>query len=302
MDEFYDTKSNNDDSADDDSVDDDSADDDSADDDSADDDSADGGIINDILKNPHFKNDRLEMHQITSDNLLKIEKHWSYNRKLDPKHYEKISDDLQKMKIPYFIGSIKIVKDAMNNFRIIDGQHRIKAIHEVKLNNSTFNMDIQIEVYLIADCNYDSEISSLFKLANSNKNVSDSDIPNDIIIKSIDILKTRHFPKRILDKEKGKRANHPNITTTELYECIKESNIIIEYGLDEKKLINAIVNYNIKCGASTFEELFPINNKKNKELFRRAKRNKFFLGLKRAPDRSLLYEWIYDIKKDLKVN
>jgi len=258
--------------------------------------------IDDLLGNYIFRNSIYSIYIITSDNLLLIDKHWSYNRGIDIKHYEKISDELQKMKKPFLIGSIKIVKDSMNNFRIIDGQHRIKAIREVKLNKPEFIMDVQIDVYPVADCNYDSEISTLFKLANSNKNVSESEIPNDIIIKAIDSLKTRHFPKKILDKKKGQRANHPNITTNELYECIKESNIIIEYDLDEKSLIDAIVNYNIKCCSSTFEELFSKDNKKNKLLFERAKRNKFFLGLKRGQNRCLMYDWIYEIKNDLYYN
>lgn len=258
--------------------------------------------IDDLLGNYIFRNSIYSIYIITTDNLLLIDKHWSYNRGIDIKHYEKISDELQKMKKPFLIGSIKIVKDSMNNFRIIDGQHRIKAIREVKLNKPEFIMDIQIDVYPVADCNYDSEISTLFKLANSNKNVSESEIPNDIIIKVIDILKTRHFPKKILDKKKGQRANHPNITTNELYECIKESNIIIEYDLDEKGLIDAIVNYNIKCCSSTFEELFSKDNKKNKLLFERAKRNKFFLGLKRGQNRCLMYDWIYEIKNYLHYN
>lgn len=256
--------------------------------------------IDDLLGNYIFRNNIYTIYMITSDTLLKIDKHWSYNRGIDIKHYEKISDELQKMKKPFLIGSIKIVKDSMNNFRIIDGQHRIKAIREAKLNKPDFIIThLQVDVYPVADCNYNCEISTLFKLANSNKNVSESEIPNDIIIKAIDKLKTRHFPKKILDKKKGQRANHPNITTNELYECIKESNIIIEYKLDEKGLIDAIVNYNIKCCSSTFEEMFLKNNKKNKELFERAKRNKFFLGLKRGPNRCLMYDWIYEIKNDL---
>ena len=60
---------------------------------------------------------------------------------------KQIADNLQKMKNPYFNGSITILKYTMNNLKIIDGKDRIKAICEVKLNNPSFNMGLQCNVY-----------------------------------------------------------------------------------------------------------------------------------------------------------
>ena len=50
--------------------------------------------IDDLLGNYIFRNSVYSIYIITSDNLLLIDKHWSYNRGIDIKHYEKISDEL----------------------------------------------------------------------------------------------------------------------------------------------------------------------------------------------------------------
>ena len=255
--------------------------------------------VNNILNNPIHKDDIYEIHITSSKNLLQIEKQWPYNRELNINHYKKIARDLEKMEKPHLMSPFIFVKDSMDSYIIIDGQHRIKAIHEIMLNNPDFIMNVEIKVYYVNDCNYDPEISILFKKVNSNKNVKNSNIPSKIILDAIENLIT-NFPKKILKKKKGQRVNHPNITQTELYNIIRDSNIVIEFNLDEKKLTNIICEYNKKCCKLPFDKLFPIENKKNKELYNRAKKNEFFLGLKRGANRTLIHDWIYEIKNSLK--
>ena len=94
-------------------------------------------------------------------------------------------------------------------------------------------------MYLKALSNARPELS-LFKNANKNLNVKNSDIPCKILIDTIDKLK-KDYPKCIkgdndISSSNTTKVNRPNVTTKELYNIIQSSNIISEYNLDENKL------------------------------------------------------------------
>ena len=262
--------------------------------------------IDQILCNPIYSNSIYKMYMISSNDLLKIERHWGFNRDLDIKHYVQISDDLLKMKTPFLMGSIKIVRDNYKNIKIIDGQHRIKAIKEILLNNPSFVFDVQCDVYTVNNCNYDSEITELFKMANSNLNVKKSDIPENILIETIDKLK-KDYPLHIKDrtdtvKSKTGKVKRPNVTKDELYNIIKDSNIIEECNLTEIQLYNKIKEYNLQIGAhNTMIELCGDNSKTSQNVYTKAKKSNFYLGLNRRQNK-LSNDWIYSIKQSLSLS
>lgn len=261
-------------------------------------------IIKKILKNPISKlNNCCNIHILSSIDIIKINKHWSFNRKVNVEHYLNISNDLQKMKNKHLMGTIKLVIDENYNIKIIDGQHRIKAIEEYLLNNPNSNFDHLCEVYKVSDVNYDTEILNLFQNANKNLNVKNSDIPCKILIDTIDKLK-KDYPKCIKDDinnsfSKTKKVNRPNVTSKELYIIIQSSNIISEYNLDENKLYNKIKEYNLSIGSSwTIQELCGNNTKTSQNVYKKANRYQFYLGLKRINGK-LVNDWIYNIKNEL---
>ncbi len=261
-------------------------------------------IIKKILNNPISKlNNCCDIYKLSSKDIVQINRRWSFNRQVNVKHYSNISNDLEQMKNKHLMGTIKLVIDNNYNIKIIDGQHRIKAIEEDLLNNPNSNFDHLCEVYKVTDVNYDREILDLFKNANKNLNVKNSDIPCKILIDTIDKLK-KDYPKCIkgdndISSSNTTKVNRPNVTTKELYTIIQSSNIISEYNLDENKLYNKIKKYNLSIGSSwTIKELCGNDNQTSQNVYKKAKQYQFYLGLKRIKG-DLANDWIYNIKNEI---
>lgn len=154
---------------------------------------------------------------------------WSYNRKLNKEHKDKIKEALVD-RHPYFLGSIQVVRDRSNNMRVINGQHRLKAIEEKIIVDidMEFNMDIIFEVIDIPLEDMDnieedtSVIDELFKKANISLNMVPED-DKDIFCKKLvnAMVEDNLLKKGIKDKTTGS-VYRPRIVKKDLYEAFKE--------------------------------------------------------------------------------
>lgn len=195
---------------------------------------------------------------------------FSFNRELNEKHKNKIKDDLLKQKCPHLMGSIQIIKDLSNNYRVINGQHRLFAIKEIldSDTNMNFNINILFEVYDVnlidinsIENNYEN-INDLFEKANNSLNFKALD-DRDLFIRSLllEIKKDPILGPGIVEKDKG-RVNKPRILLKNLFELFKvhfkiDNKLSIDKIVEKIKIINntlSLKNYNEFYGTEKVHE------------------------------------------------
>jgi len=155
---------------------------------------------------------------------------WCFNRKLNEDHKNKIKNDLCLQKYPHLMSSIQVVRDKHKKCKIINGQHRLKAIEEILKSDveMKFNMNAMFEVY---DINIDdideidesTEIEALFTTANNSLNFKAED-DHELFCKKIIIAMSNDpiLSRGLIDKSNG-RVNKPKISIKELFEAFKEN-------------------------------------------------------------------------------
>ena len=105
---------------------------------------------------------------------------WCFNRKLDSSHKDGIKVALSNVESPHLMGAIQVIRDRNMKTRILNGQHRIKAIQELIMEDLEmhFQMRIMFEVYDIDIDDIDDLDSShtliekMFKIANNSLNMA----------------------------------------------------------------------------------------------------------------------------------
>jgi hypothetical protein len=128
------------------------------------------------------------------------------------------------------MSSIQVVRDKTKKCKIINGQHRLKAIEEILKSDveMTFNMNVMFEVYDIDiddidDIDSNIEIEALFTTANNSLNFKPND-DQEIFCKKIIIAMSNDtvLSRGLIDKSTG-RVNKPKISIKELFEAFKEN-------------------------------------------------------------------------------
>ena len=156
---------------------------------------------------------------------------WCFNRKIDIEHKEKIKEDLKNQKNYHLMGTIQLIRDLKKQIRVVNGQHRLKAIEEILIDDieNKFNMKIMFELYdlSIKDlCDPSDEeqdlIEEVFKTANKSLAMKFEDNYHDIFCKEVmkNICKDNVLKNGIVDKD-GK-VSKSKISKKEFFEKIKE--------------------------------------------------------------------------------
>jgi protein associated with RNAse G/E len=199
---------------------------------------------------------------------------WSFNRKLRTEHVDKIYIDLCSQKIPYLMGSIKVIKDKNNQVRIIDGQHRLQALKMLIDNNINKTVSILVEIYHVPSLDSDI-VFELFKIANNNLNVTVEDEIDMFIVNLVNrLVVDKELSKGIIDKNDGK-VYRPRISKKMMYEELKKNlkaehmKLSVQVVVDRIKMINkhlskmdcqqlfgrketSQTNVNIRCNAAKY--------------------------------------------------
>jgi hypothetical protein len=237
-----------------------------------------------------FDNIKQTLHKFDTNSFVDEFDVWAFNRKLNDEHVNNLFKVLCEQTNPHFMGTIKVVKDTKNVCQIIDGQHRLEAIKMLKKEYPKKNMTIYVEVYHV-DRIDNNIVHELFKMANSNLNISIQDDLNIFVIELVNKLaENPNLKNGIVDKNDG-RINRPRISKKTLYEALKDNLKANHTQLSISTLVDIIEKINIQISQMSNLELFGRNNicDTNKNMKRNAMKYNFYLNL---PGRYPPEKWI----------
>lgn len=234
---------------------------------------------------------------------------WSFNRTLNLAHKDSIKKAIKKNSItPHLMGTIQVVRDKKKQIRVINGQHRLKAIEEIFKDDvdMKYSFKIMFEVYDLEisdleDVTEDQkDIDTLFKTANHTLNF---ELKDDINILCRDIVR---FAKKdpILGagiddtKPDGKKVHRPKILMKDLYEVLKSGYPNGGWNMDAHDIVTRIKEINNHISNMSNDQIFGVQTKteRNKVLsqLKRARDSNFFLNLKSKYTPDVWVKWIKD--------
>lgn len=220
--------------------------------------------IDPIFNNPIAINHNISYYLKDTKTICRFLSSWCFNRKIDQQHKDKIKEEIKSQSNHHLMGSIQIVRDQMNQIRVINGQHRLKAIEEIireDLDN-TFEMKILFECYDleikdITDPNEEEqeEIEKLFKTANKSLNMNPEEDHDIFCKKLIQLLcKDPILGKGIIEVSKSEKVTKGKILKKEMFEMLKEHMIIRSESVDQVLL--RIKEINKKISMMENKDLF----------------------------------------------
>lgn len=232
---------------------------------------------------------------------------WCFNRKMDEGHKNKIKSDLLKQQTPHLMGCIQMVRDKKLNCRVINGQHRLRAVQEILADDidQKFHMSLMFEIY---DCEIDdlddmsdvsihNTIEGIFKIANNNLNIKPEQ-DHDLLCKQIVIamMNDQVLKVGIIDKTSG-TVHKPKITAKLLFENFKAHFASEKMKCSVPDLIIKIKKINAQISTMPFIKLFgrytPATYKQKQ--FERATKLGFYLNLESNMSPDIWIEMLTDI-------
>lgn len=228
---------------------------------------------------------------------------WSFNRNLNVAHKDAIKKALQKdIQSAHLMGTIQAVRDKKKQIRIINGQHRLKAIEDVIREDidMKFSLKLMFEVYDIdvndlEDITEDhKDIDALFKTANKSLNF---DLKDDINVICRNIVvqskKDKVLGQCIIDKKEG-TVHKPKFVTKDYYEIFKEAYPSGGWGMDAEEIVKRIKEINVYISMLSNKQLFGsdiVSIQKQNQLSRARKLN-FYLNIDSKYSPSVWIQWL----------
>jgi hypothetical protein len=188
---------------------------------------------------------------------------WCFNRKLDKEHKDNIKKDLLSQTHPHLMGTIQVVRDKQKKCKVVNGQHRLKAIQEIIQDdlNMTFHMNVMFEVYDLPVQNIDDieenmeDIEMIFKTANKSLNFVPED-DHDLFCRKIvtQMASDPLLKKGIVDRSIG-NVNRPKILMKDLYEDLK-TYLPSDLGTSIEDILIAIKKINVDLSMKTIKDMY----------------------------------------------
>jgi hypothetical protein len=170
-------------------------------------------------------NDKTFLVAISFRDLLRYSDTWSYNRIIHEKTYMELYDTLCiDYDIPWTLHAVydESFADKHKQIRILDGQHRKKAIeYYIKNNDIQMSCDWQVWIWLYTvpfSEDENSHISNdLFKKINNNRHFEKEEVPNTFIIDLVRIISDdKNLKKGIKNDSNTSRCHSPLLHRKEL--------------------------------------------------------------------------------------
>ena len=229
-----------------------------------------------FLKHCIYENDYVSLYATDSRDFINDIHNTNFNRNVDEAHVKNLINEFKKSK--HSVGTFKIVNDG-NQPLLIDGQHRVMAIHELMKEDCKFNMKLILEVY---NTQTKEENREWFRRANNVRNLDACDTPNEVVEKVIDELNKKFEDMIIPPKITDGRIYRPKVNATHLTLALKNLVDTKNYVSDE--LYIKMINMNNQMGLKTKNELKATDN-----MWEKAKTSGFYLGL------SMNLKWVAEL-------
>lgn len=254
-----------------------------------------------------FKIDKYKfIVKLTAKELIQEADTWIYNRKINQQKVEELKEEIKNntnnitpiWNISLIYDKYGSTDDCPKYLKIVDGQHRYKAIYDL-LFNCEINEDYEIyaNCYVIKHCeNKNKHIATeLFKKINNNMPLNIEDIPDtrvqDIIDKIIEDNTLNPNREGIKVKDAQKTSHEPAIHKQELFHLFNSH----KEHFSDLSIDNIIANLKIIVNKISLKQCNNIykKNANNMRRYQKAKSVNFWLGLKSsekyAPDKWILY-------------
>lgn len=214
---------------------------------------------------------------------------WCFNRTLNAEHKDKIKHELLRMGTPHLMGTIQVVRDKKGNCRVVNGQHRIKAVEEIIRDdiNMNFHMHMMFEVYDIPIDDLDNieeahhdDIEKIFLTANASllfRAEEDHELFCKHLVKAM--MQDPLLKKGLVDKTTG-TVHRPRILVKDLYEQFK-ARLPHDHGMTVEAMIARIKQINVQLSTMPNLKLFGRTHPAESKLRQRerAKEIGFYLNL-----------------------
>jgi hypothetical protein len=235
-----------------------------------------------------FDDIKLSLYKYDAELFCNMFDVWAFNRKLKDEHVQNIYEHLSSQRVPHLMGSIKAIRDAENNFQIIDGQHRLEALKLYIINHTGIPVSILVEIYDVPSV-HDDIVFELFKIANNNLNVTPEDDVDMTIANLVNqLMKDPELSKGIINKNDG-RINRPRISQKMLYEELKHNLKVEHLKLPIDTIVERIKMINKHIAKLDYLQLFGRKDPSQTNINMRcnAARYDFFLNMggKFTPDK-----------------
>lgn len=246
-------------------------------------------IFKKFLNNPYYETNDYKSF-IVDKSFLNYTKKWSLNRNINKTHWKKLYskfEDNIKNKNQLDLTGIITICFYENNFLIIDGQHRIKAIKEL-MNTYNFDCNIRIDIF------YPENYEIMVKLIKKINYILPIDI-NKIFENNIhDIIK--FIKEKYTNKDKSivklKSYQRPYINENKLVDELRKCKYLNLFH-NKKKLFKMISSKNNEYKKKNINELKFDNKSVSLQTINIADEFDCYLGLDNN------YKWLLDIENNL---
>jgi len=246
------------------------------------------------ILDPHFilgkllykRKDGTEIYYSESRRLLPNLTPWEFNRKIDQDHVEslkKVVEDGTEI----FEGVLDVLT-CENEYRVCNGQHRVKALQELMEQDDSINFELLVHLHYVDS--FDSERSNkIFLATNNTKNVEIRDRPQIKLQNICNRLKDK-YPNSITNNRTGKAKLH-RLDKKQLYNLLQFNDSCNSPDNSEDYLFDKIVKLNTKLSNQSYEELFGSRRQSERKtkLYDGAIKDGFYLGLKSETQLAILF-------------
>jgi len=248
-------------------------------------------ILINYFSNPYMTNSKFKSYIIDIE-FIKICKKWSLNRDLNIDHWKNIYKSYEKEindNNNLILNNTICIALYKNNFYILDGQHRIKAIKEL-LKKYVFSCKIRIDLY------YTNNYDNMIKVLKDINSTCPLQIENKIIGNINDIL-TFFKSNFIYQKSNIIKPNNcvrPFINENLMVEKIRNSSFLIS-STNMSTVIKYITKINNEYSKMSIDQLRFDNKKITERMYLQAQKYNCFLGFDKS------FQWIDEINKILEI-
>lgn len=196
---------------------------------------------------------------------------WCFNRKVNETHVQVLTNSLKSQTL--LIGTLIFVGNRKTGeIVLIDGFHRVCSIRNL-CKDINFNLHAYSLVYFVDDLD-ELEINQLFIKVNNCLNFETHDLPDEKILKCVNLIKKKYATCI----KKTKIVHKPHVNEDTLLKGLKQSKLC-DTDLTYIEIVDKFSKLNSKYANMSVEEIFGKKSEPNINYFKKAQIKGFYIGL-----------------------